>query len=90
MEGEIITMQEIFRFEQTGVDADGKVLGHFCATGVRPRFADRLRMFGIAVPDTHVRSTPPFSLGALPCKPCPSMFFLILSVLVCLAVVLLV
>jgi pilus assembly protein CpaF len=51
MEGEIISMQEIFRFEQTGVDADGKVLGHFCATGVRPRFAERLRMFGAAVPE---------------------------------------
>lgn len=52
MEGDIIAMQEIFRFEQTGVDADGKVLGHFCATGVRPRFADRLRLFGAAVAET--------------------------------------
>jgi len=51
MEGEIISMQEIFRFEQTGIDADGKVLGHFCATGVRPRFAERLRMFGAPVPE---------------------------------------
>lgn len=52
MEGEIIAMQEIFRFEQTGVAADGKVLGHFRATGVRPRFADRLRLFGAQVADT--------------------------------------
>ncbi|MFL6676370.1 MAG: CpaF family protein [Massilia sp.] len=52
MEGDIITMQEIFRFEQTGVAADGKVLGQFCATGVRPRFADRLRLFGAPVPDS--------------------------------------
>jgi pilus assembly protein CpaF len=51
MEGDIISMQEIFRFEQTGVDADGKVQGHFCATGVRPRFAERLKMFGAAVPE---------------------------------------
>ena len=51
MEGDIISMQEIFRFEQTGIDADGKVLGHFCATGVRPRFAERLRMFGAPVPE---------------------------------------
>jgi pilus assembly protein CpaF len=51
MEGDIISMQEIFRFEQTGVDAEGKVQGHFCATGVRPRFADRLRMFGAPVPE---------------------------------------
>jgi pilus assembly protein CpaF len=52
MEGEIIAMQEIFRFEQTGVSQEGKVLGHFCATGVRPRFADRLRLFGVAVADS--------------------------------------
>jgi pilus assembly protein CpaF len=51
MEGDIISMQEIFRFEQTGVDHDGKVLGQFSATGVRPRFADRLRMFGAPVPE---------------------------------------
>jgi pilus assembly protein CpaF len=51
MEGDIVSMQEIFRFEQRGVAADGKVLGHFCATGVRPRFADRLRLFGVPVPD---------------------------------------
>jgi pilus assembly protein CpaF len=52
MEGEIIAMQEIFKFNQTGVGPDGKVMGHFCATGVRPRFADRLRLFGAAVPDS--------------------------------------
>jgi pilus assembly protein CpaF len=52
MEGEIIAMQEIFRFEQTGVSQEGKVLGHFCASGVRPRFADRLRLFGVAVADS--------------------------------------
>jgi len=51
MEGDMIAMHEIFRFEQTGVDAGGRVTGHFGATGVRPRFADRLRMFGAAVPD---------------------------------------
>jgi len=51
MEGDIISMQEIFRFEQTGVDRDGKVLGHFSATGVRPRFADRLKMYGADIPD---------------------------------------
>ncbi len=51
MEGEIISMQEIFRFEQSGVDADGKVKGRFSATGVRPRFADRLRMYGVPVPE---------------------------------------
>jgi len=51
MEGDIISMQEIYRFEQRGVDAQGKVLGHFSATGVRPRFADRLKLFGVPVAD---------------------------------------
>jgi pilus assembly protein CpaF len=51
MEGEVISMQEIFRFEQTGVDGGGQVHGHFCATGVRPRFAERLRLFGAPVPE---------------------------------------
>jgi pilus assembly protein CpaF len=49
MEGDIISMQEIYHFEQRGVDGEGKVLGHFRATGVRPRFADRLRLFGVPV-----------------------------------------
>ena len=51
MEGEIISMQEIFQFQQTGVDDDGKVRGQFCATGVRPRFAERLKMYGVPVPE---------------------------------------
>lgn len=51
MEGDIITMQEIFMFEQTGVAPDGTVRGHFRATGIRPKFIDRLRVHGIAVPD---------------------------------------
>ncbi|HZM35975.1 MAG TPA: CpaF family protein [Burkholderiales bacterium] len=52
MEGEVITMQEIFAFRQTGVAADGTVLGNFSATGVRPKFVDRLRAHGVMVPDT--------------------------------------
>jgi len=51
MEGDVITMQEIFAFRQTGMTTSGAVTGHFCATGVRPRFADRLRMHGIELPD---------------------------------------
>lgn len=47
MEGDTITMQEIFKFTQTGVDERGKVLGHFGATGIRPRCADRISSFGI-------------------------------------------
>ena len=51
MEGEIITMQEIFAFRQTGMAADGKVTGHVQATGIRPKFADKLRNHGINLPD---------------------------------------
>jgi len=51
MEGEIVTMQEIFKFVQTGVASDGKVNGHFLATGVRPKFAETLLHQGIALPD---------------------------------------
>ncbi len=51
MEGDVITMQEIFAFKQTGVGTDGLVQGHFHATGVRPKFAERLRAFGIVLPD---------------------------------------
>jgi len=51
MESDIITMQEIFTFEQKGVAPDGTVLGHFRATGIRPKFVDRLRVHGIDVPD---------------------------------------
>jgi pilus assembly protein CpaF len=51
MEGDIITMQEIFTFRQTGLDDDGTVRGHFSATGVRPRLIERLNAFGIEVPE---------------------------------------
>jgi pilus assembly protein CpaF len=51
MEGDVITMQEIFAYHQTGVDADGKIAGHFKASGVRPKFSDRLRSFGVHLPD---------------------------------------
>jgi pilus assembly protein CpaF len=47
MEGEVITMQEIFTYERQGINEDGKVLGRFRATGIRPRFAERLSASGI-------------------------------------------
>ncbi|MGM0596095.1 MAG: ATPase, T2SS/T4P/T4SS family [Myxococcota bacterium] len=49
MEGEIITMQDIFKFEQQGYDKDNKVLGKFAATGFMPKFYDDLRRKGIPV-----------------------------------------
>ncbi|CAE6847569.1 hypothetical protein R75465_07007 [Paraburkholderia aspalathi] len=51
MEGDIVNMQEIFTFKRTGIDENGIVLGRFCATGVRPKFAERLQAFGVALPD---------------------------------------
>jgi pilus assembly protein CpaF len=50
MEGETITMQEIFQFERTGVDREGRVIGRFRATGIRPRFAERLKACGLQMP----------------------------------------
>ncbi len=61
MEGDVITVQEIFQFRQTGTSATGAVQGHFCATGVRPRFAERLRNFGIEVPENLFDPTRQFS-----------------------------
>jgi pilus assembly protein CpaF len=52
MEGDVITMQEIFTFRQTGLGADGAVQGYFQASGVRPKFSDRLRAFGVILPDS--------------------------------------
>ena len=50
MEGETITMQEIFLFERTGVDSQGQVIGRFRPTGIRPRFAERLKSCGLQLP----------------------------------------
>ena len=50
MEGETITMQEVFHFERRGIDAEGKVIGRFRPTGVRPRFAERLKVYGMQLP----------------------------------------
>jgi pilus assembly protein CpaF len=50
MEGETVAMQEIFHFERTGIDSMGKVLGRFRSTGIRPRFAERLRQYGMQLP----------------------------------------
>jgi pilus assembly protein CpaF len=51
MEGDMITMQEIFCFDQTGLAPDGTVLGHFRATGIRPRFAEKLQARGSPLAD---------------------------------------
>jgi pilus assembly protein CpaF len=50
MEGDLITLQELFVFQQTGLDQNRKVKGRFKATGVRPKFAERMAAKGIAIP----------------------------------------
>ena len=43
-------MQEIFQYERTGVDREGKLTGRFRATGIRPRFSERLKACGLQLP----------------------------------------
>jgi pilus assembly protein CpaF len=50
MEGDTITMQEIFMYERSGVSAQGQVIGRFRATGIRPRFAEKLKSCGMQLP----------------------------------------
>jgi pilus assembly protein CpaF len=50
MEGDVITMQEIFCFEKLGVTQEGKVIGRFRATGVRPKACERLKASGVILP----------------------------------------
>jgi pilus assembly protein CpaF len=50
MEGDLVTLQDIFVFEKTGLNASGKVMGRFRATGIRPRFYDKLKAAGMEVP----------------------------------------
>ena len=50
MEGDVITMQEIFLFEKLGLTQDGKVIGRFRATGVRPKCCERLKACGVHLP----------------------------------------
>jgi pilus assembly protein CpaF len=51
MEGSVVTMQEIFRYVQTGRDEDGNVEGYFEATGMVPRVAERIRLAGVELPN---------------------------------------
>ena len=52
MEGDVISMQEIFRFQRVGLTPDNKILGHFTATGVRSHYSERFRMWGYDLPAT--------------------------------------
>jgi hypothetical protein len=59
LEGDIIQMQEIFKFVRTGTSPDGTVIGHFQATGVRPRFLGDLVNMGIKIPGTYFDPSQP-------------------------------
>jgi pilus assembly protein CpaF len=59
LEGDIIQMQEIFKFNRTGTAPDGAVIGHFQATGVRPRFLNDLIAMGIKVPGNYFDPSQP-------------------------------
>src|ERR1700722_16069891 len=52
MEGEVVSMQDIFLFEKQGISAEGRVLGTFTATGIRPRFEEKMRAAGMALSAT--------------------------------------
>ena len=58
MEGEVITMQELFTFERTGLSTEGRVIGRFRATGIRPKVSDKIAAAGFPLPATmfeHVK-----------------------------------
>jgi pilus assembly protein CpaF len=64
MESGVISMQDIFVFERYGMDEQGKILGRFIPTGVRPRFIERCRLFGAPLPDgIFVPPARPFGRG---------------------------
>ncbi|WP_226781807.1 CpaF family protein [Oceaniglobus trochenteri] len=50
MEGDVISMQEVFRYQRVGLTPENKIIGHFTATGVRSHFSERFRMWGMNLP----------------------------------------
>jgi len=67
MEGELVTMQDIFVFEKTGLTEQGRVTGKFRATGIRPRFYERLRASGIQIPASVFQTV--VEIGGTPPQP---------------------
>ncbi len=53
MEGEVVQMQEIFKFMRTGTEADGTIIGELRATGVRPKFLDEIKSHGVEIPGEY-------------------------------------
>ena len=58
LEGDLLTMQEVFRFERRGIAADGRVIGGFTAMGVRSHYADRFRQWGFDLPSSIYNPAP--------------------------------
>jgi pilus assembly protein CpaF len=52
MEGDVISMQEVFRFQRVGLTPENKIIGHFTATGVRSHYSERFRMWGYDLPSS--------------------------------------
>ena len=50
MEEDVVAMQDVFRFVHAGVDDQGRVMGRFTATGIRPRVIEKLDEFGLEMP----------------------------------------
>ncbi len=53
MEGPVVQMQEIFKFDRIGTEEDGTIIGEFRATGVRPKFLDEIKSHGIEIPGEY-------------------------------------
>jgi pilus assembly protein CpaF len=50
MEGDVISMQELFRYQRVGLTPENKIIGHFTATGVRSHYSERFKMWGYDLP----------------------------------------
>jgi pilus assembly protein CpaF len=62
MEEDVISMQDVYLFERQGVAANGRIIGQFSATGIRPKFAERLKSSGIAVPGSWFEHSFPITV----------------------------
>jgi pilus assembly protein CpaF len=58
MEDDVVSMQDVFLFEKQGVSPDGRTLGTFTATGIRPKFAEKLKASGISLPANFFEESP--------------------------------
>ena len=57
MEGDVVQMQEIMRYHKKGVDADNRIIGEFKATGIRPRFLEKISEIGLSVDPRYFEPT---------------------------------